>query len=651
MNLILIATIFLLSISTSFGFRQASTDSLMARWHLVENGTLKMSDSLKARLLLDIGIAVSYDTPDSAFSYYDKALELSQNFKSLTGDILNMKGYANYILGNYDLALIFFVDALEIHQSLANDIGISKSLNSISLIYETQKNYDQALQFQWRSVIHSLRSGDKNRLISNYFNLSIIHDHAGNYDSALFYITKSLDLSLENKNHHMYSMALNRRGEVYLHKGNYSEAEKSYREVLDSENYEDSWEDCFAYAGLAKVYQRQGQYNKSIEYGLTSLAIAREMNSKWEIAQGAMILYENYKTKKDFSSALQMHELYKQYNDSLFNERKEKEINYLHLRQNELEKAQLTKENAFNKAIIKQNYLWILFFAVLGITLMVWGIVLNKNNKQKQLLNKELLRRNESIAERNQMIEKQNLTLNELNESKNQLLSIIGHDMRGPINNIKAILEIIRRGGLGEEDQKKVFDDLYRTTNAVSDTMNNMLSWASSQLNGIQIQSDRVQISEVVDNLKEFYNQSANEKEIDLIHHRNEDVYAWFDVDHLKTALRNILSNAIKFTSRKGKITISYQEEQGFVKLVIADTGIGIATDSINDVFKFRGRSKSIGTNNEKGTGIGLMLSKEFIESNGGQIEVASEFGVGTEFILTLPVADRITNVMNSVSA
>lgn len=442
----------------------------------------------------------------------------------------------------------------------------------------------------------------------------------------------------------MYSMSLNRRGEVYLHKENYSEAEKNYREVLENENYEDSWENCFAYAGLAKVYQKQGQFNKSIEYGLISLSIARQMNSKWEIAQSAMILYENYKAKKDFSNALQMHELYKQYNDSLFNERREKEINYLHLKQNELEKAQLTKENAFNKALIKQNYLWIIFFAVLGITFMVWGIVLNKNIKQKQLLNKQLLRKNESIAERNAMIEKQNAALNELNESKNQLLSIIGHDMRGPINNIKAILEIIRRGGLGETDQKKVFDDLYRTINAVSGTMNNMLSWASSQLNGIQIQAERVQISAVVESLMEFYNQSANEKKIELVHHRNEEIYTWFDVDHLKTALRNILSNAIKFTKRNGKITISYKKEQDVVKLVIADTGIGIAAENIENVFKFRGRSKSIGTNNEKGTGIGLMLSKEFIESNGGQIEVASELGVGSEFILTLPAVDSVKN-------
>ncbi len=635
------------------GAEPTSSDSLISKWRLVEKGYPEIPDSLQAKLLFDLGEALSYDKPDSALAYYHKALVLSKNgnYKRLTGDILNKVGFTNYILGNYDMALTFFMEALEIHELLKNDLGIAMSLNHISLIYETQKNFQKALRYQWKSLVYSIRSGNKNRLISNYFNLSIIHDGAKNYDSALFYLTRSLALSIENKNHHMYSMSLNRRGEVYLHMDKYNEAEMSYSEVLDSKNYRDNWEDCFAYAGLAKVHQMRGQYDKSIEYGLMSLAIARQMNSKWEIAQDALILYKSYKAKNDYNKGLLMHELYKQYSDSIFNEAKEKEINFLHLRQNELERLQLAKENALNREIIKQNYLWIVFFAALGIILTIWGVVLHKNNKEKQLLNKQLKRKNENIAERNAMIEKQNISLNKLNESKNQLLSIVGHDMRAPINNIKGILEIIKEGGLKEADQKRVFNDLYKTIGTVSGTMNNMLAWASSQLNGIQIQSTQIRLCEVVDDLLELFAQSANEKDIKLIHHRNEDMHVWFDVDHLKTALRNILNNAIKFTDKEGEITIRYNEVQGYVKLLVADTGIGIATSDIKNIFKFRGRSKSIGTNNEKGTGIGLMLSKKFIESNGGQIEVTSTPGVGTEFTLTLPITNIIKNGANAMTA
>ena len=160
MNRILTVFTFLLIISTTFGFRKASTDSLVYKWKQLEAGQLVMSDSLKARLLIDIGAAMTYETPDSAIDYYNEALELSrgQGNDMQTGEILNSIGFTNYVLGNYDLALTFFVDALEIHQSLANDIGIAKSLNHISLIYETQKNFDQALKYQWRSIVHSIRS-------------------------------------------------------------------------------------------------------------------------------------------------------------------------------------------------------------------------------------------------------------------------------------------------------------------------------------------------------------------------------------------------------------------------------------------------------------------------------------------------------------
>ncbi|MFZ1806825.1 MAG: tetratricopeptide repeat protein, partial [Cyclobacteriaceae bacterium] len=157
MKLRLNLLVFSIAISATFGYTQSGIDSLVAKWKLVEEGRLEMEDSLQARLLLDIGVIVSYDAPDSSFEYFEKALQLSQNgnLKSLTGDILNRIGYTNYILGNYDLALVYFVDGLELHQAQLSDMGIATSLNHISLIYETQKNYQQALKFQWRSMVHS----------------------------------------------------------------------------------------------------------------------------------------------------------------------------------------------------------------------------------------------------------------------------------------------------------------------------------------------------------------------------------------------------------------------------------------------------------------------------------------------------------------
>lgn len=645
----------LFSLGLAFCVRaQTNTvDSLFNKWHEVERGDVVLADSSKAKLLFNLGEEIMYHYPDSALVYYKMALVLAQNnqLHKLYGDLLNKIGYVDYILGNYDLSLTYFVKANEIHQQLENDEGIAVSLNHISLIYDTQANYQKALEYQWKSIGYSKRTNSVNRLISNYFNLSIVHDAMKSYDSAIHYLNQSMALSTANENHHLFVMAMNRMGEVFLHKGDYLEAERCYRKVLGYQGYQDKWENCFAYAGLAQTYQALEQFDESIKYGLISLEIATQMKSKWEISHGAGILYESFKRMHNFEQALAMHELFKQYSDSLFNESKEKEINFLHLKQNELERTQLAKENAFQKTVIQQNYQWFVFFIVLGGVLIGWGIILYRNNRVKLLLNKKLIRKNESIASRNAMIEEQNEKLNTLNETKNQILSIIGHDMKGPISNIKSILEIIKMGNMTGEEQRMVFNDLYRTINSVSDTMNNMLAWASSQLNGLQIHPDRIDMEMLVDSLIELFRGSANAKDIEINHQRGDKVIAWADVNQLRTALRNIISNAIKFTKRGGSVTINYHTEGSQVIIKVSDTGIGIAPDYLPEVFNFNGRSRSVGTNNERGTGIGLMLSKEFINSNDGEIEVTSELGKGTVFKIRLPNAERVKQRLSVVTA
>ncbi|MGE0589965.1 MAG: ATP-binding protein [Cyclobacteriaceae bacterium] len=620
----------------------AQSDSLLIQWQQVANGELDLSDADKVSLLIRIGESIRFHSPDSALSFYEIAYPIAreQGMQQQIGDLLNMRGYVHYILGNYDLALSYFVDALAIHEELENAIGISKSLNYIALIYETQKNYSQALLYQWRSIVYSKISGDTTRLIANYYNISIVHDADGAPDSALYYLDKAQKLSEAQNNHHMYSMAMNRRGDVMFDLGRYDEAERLYRQVLNYPYYKDNWETCFANSGLAQVYMKTQKYDASIEHGLVALEVARQMRSKWEISNAARILFESYKAQNNYERALSMHELYKSYSDSLYSQAKEKEINYLHLKQNETERDRLAKENALQRATIEKSNLWIGFFIVLGILMAIWGLALYQNSRHRLLSNKQLIKKNENIAERNAKIEEQNRELNALNETKNQLLSIIGHDMRGPINNIKTILEIIKDGRLSQSDQERVFKDLYKTISSVADTMNNMLSWASSQLKGLQINPGTIKLVSVVNDKVDFFTPSAAEKGIIIEHDSNEDVFVFADVNHLKTVLRNLISNAIKFTRRNGKVTISYRNlESDEVEIKVRDTGVGIPEDQLNNIFQFTGRSQSVGTNNERGTGIGLMLSKEFIESNKGKISVSSKVGVGTEFVIVLPAA------------
>lgn len=632
------------SLLSPFSLAAFSTraDSLRSVWRGVLSESISISVNEKLDLLYEIGESLRNKAPDSSLYFYQLAYDVAQanNLTLKKGTILNRIGYANYMLGNFSQALPLFMEALSIHQQLQNDAGISASLNSIGLIYETQKNYKQALAYQWRSRFYSKRSRDPDRLISNYYNLSMIHDDMGNYDSALTYLNRSIAACQASENERMLAMSFNRLGLVYFHLGDLEEAKKSYRQSLEIQSPDNKWEACFSFTGLARVYRQQGDIDTSLELALESFQLANQTKSKWEISDAAYILYENYKSRMDFEKALKMLEIAKQYADSLFNEDRDKELNYLHLMQNESEKNRLSRENELQKSVIEQSNLWVGFFITVGILLGIWGLSLYQNNRHRTAMNGQLKKKNQNIEERNATIEKQNEELNELNEAKNQLLSIVGHDMRGPIHNIKTILEIIKDGRLSPADQEKVFDNLYKTVGSVAETMDNMLTWASSQIKGLQIVQVHVDVAELVDETMKMFMGLAHEKEIRLVHEKMDGILVLVDANHFKTVLRNLISNAIKFTKRYGQVTIEYQRhENNQVVIHVIDNGVGIPLERFDRIFKFNGRSQSVGTANERGTGIGLMLSKEFIESNNGRIEVSSEEGVGSRFSIWLPGA------------
>lgn len=596
----------------------------------------------KVAVLFEMAEEVRLNSPDSALYYYHLALEWADasNLTLQKGNILNKSGYANYMLGNFEKALPLFVEALEIHNQLGNDIGISTSLNYIGLIYEAQENHPDALKYQWKSLAYSEKAKDADRLMSNYYNLSMIHDEMAELDSSLFYAEKAISLSKRENSQRRLAQSYNRAGIVYLHLNRLDDSKKAFESSLAIQSADNYWEACFSYAGLAQVHQLRGENKEAIGVARQSLELAKELRSKWDIVEASRILYECYKAENDFSRALAMLEVSKQYSDSLFNETKVKEINHLHLMRNESERDRLEKENALQKSAIEQSNLWVGFFVVVGILLAIWGIAQYRNNSQRSVLNEQLRKNNESIAERNAKIEEQNRELNELNETKNQLLSIIGHDMRSPINNIKIILKIIKEGRLSAQDQEKVFDDLYKTVSSVAETMNNMLTWASSQLKGIQITPVRISVAQVVEDSMRIFVPPAESKEIELYHEEDDRVMVYADTNHLQTILRNLISNAVKFTKRHGRVSIKYRYvDEHNVAIEVADTGVGMSSEKIKQLFKFKGRSQSVGTSNELGTGIGLMLTKEFVESNQGKIEVTSEDGFGSRFTIILPAA------------
>lgn len=247
--------------------------------------------------------------------------------------------------------------------------------------------------------------------------------------------------------------------------------------------------------------------------------------------------------------------------------------------------------------------------------------------------NREL---NTKVEERTAELSQKNAQLEELTQQQNQLFSLIGHDLRGPIGTLGEALNLLRKdASLRTED---FFDMLRLSTNQAYLMLNNILYWAQSKQSSakIQPQPELCLSADILNQLEELFSPALNAKKISLEREETENLHLWADREMLGTVLRNLLSNAIKFSPEKSTIHLSTQANKNFGMITIRDEGIGMNAQEKEKLFEI-GHSKS-GTAGESGTGLGMVISKTFVEAMSGELEVKSEPGRGSEFKLSLPL-------------
>jgi signal transduction histidine kinase len=227
--------------------------------------------------------------------------------------------------------------------------------------------------------------------------------------------------------------------------------------------------------------------------------------------------------------------------------------------------------------------------------------------------------------------------LKESVESQQKLFSIIAHDLRGPLGNFVQILEMITNGRNLEEDMKNMFlEELKTASGSTFSLLENLLNWSTSQTNTIKIEPERLNISKILNENVEMMRVAAYRKYINMTIEADEGLSAVCDSNSINLVIRNLLSNAIKFTKRNGQIWVTARDSGGNICVEIADNGIGMEKSTIDKLFKMGAFRSTFGTEREKGTGIGLLLCKDFIERNGGEIHVESVPGEGSRFVFTL---------------
>ncbi len=257
---------------------------------------------------------------------------------------------------------------------------------------------------------------------------------------------------------------------------------------------------------------------------------------------------------------------------------------------------------------------------------------------------KTILQQNEELTELNinleKKVEQRTQELRELNATKDKFFSIIAHDLKNPFNTLMGFTELLLEN-LNDYNQEKLeefISILHETSKQSYALLENLLEWSRSQTGRIQMNPEKIDLYELVEENINLLLNHASKKKIKLINEIASPSIVTADANMIRTVIRNLVSNAIKYTNENGIITASASQDNGSVKVSIADTGIGMIPENVEKLFRIDVNYSTKGTANETGTGLGLILCKEFINKNGGKIWVESEFGKGSRFKFTLPI-------------
>jgi two-component system sensor histidine kinase/response regulator len=282
------------------------------------------------------------------------------------------------------------------------------------------------------------------------------------------------------------------------------------------------------------------------------------------------------------------------------------------------------------------NIFFYLFNQLLAIVFIFYGLFLIK--RENTGYQQSILQQKEAITANERLLQRQTDELTELNAVKNKLFSIIAHDLKSPIYALRNLFRNMQEYDLPANDIKEMVPEVVNELTYTSSLMENLLLWARSQMQADSVKAQPIDISGLIKDVARLLQLQAKAKQIRVVLQVEEDLGAFADKDMISLVLRNLLSNAIKYTPEKGTITLSAQKAVMGVEVMVRDTGKGMDQDAIEKISQ-NNYYTTKGTAGESGTGLGLMLCKEFLSRNGGALHIHSEPGKGSTILFTLPDA------------
>ena len=587
-----------------------------------------------------MGISKSYlkSEHEEAFKECEK-VELNAKVNGFVDELILIKlDFAEIYkhVGEITKALEYQVAAYHLADSANMNDLISITLNSQAESYIELEDLEKADQCLKRSLKHAKLYNQEELIAETHIIFGDLYMKAFNHELALQHYMSARDIYLKFEKDIQIAISIFKIAKCYF---GMTDREKAFQYHLNALTIRNRIKDR---TGLAESYNEigllcieNGEYLRAINNLKLGLNNAEMINSNILMQQSFDYLHRGYLKLDNYKKAQYYLNKFSGISDLIYaeaSERKIKEIENqkeIEIRDQQIENLEEMKRKT-EQQLSTSRYL-ILTLTLLLVVIIVSIIIFIRYYRDKRKINEELKEINEKVV-------RQNERLVELNGTKDKFFSIIAHDLKGPLNSLTAFSQLLinHTASLSEQEIRTIASDLEKSLKNLYELLENLLGWALSQTGKIDFKMENFRISEIVKENIRLLSKAASNKmiKIELLVDEQQIVYA--DKNSVRTIFRNLLSNAIKFTKEEGLITIFIDEWKDSVEVGVKDNGVGIEDENLQKIFDISAKHTTLGTNQEKGTGLGLILCKEFVERNGGKINVTSKHGLGTTFTFSL---------------
>ncbi len=529
-------------------------------------------------------------------------------------------------IGDLNTAIEHYLISLEMAEELADSTLLAVILDNLGRMNTDLDNLEIAETYISQALEIAISIGNLRNQLTSHLNLGIVQNMLEKYSDSENNFKRVIEISEQLGNVQGKIQGLYNLGDLYKKMGNYEMALQKFEESnLLGDEYNIAIARYYNQRGKADVYSAQNDYDRSIDIYKDVLQIAEEFSSADMIVHSNKNLFETYTRSGDTLSAYPYLMRYSEMQDSLSALEQEQAIArqevLLGLR-TERETRELT-ENALAQE--QQGRMIITFLLVLLLFILAGLLVLIFTKIRD-----------------NKLLESQKKELVKANEDKDQLLSVLSHDLRTPITSIQGVIQLIRSNLIGEDELNSALNQIDVKLRKEMNTLTNYLQWAKNQKDGFKPSMSAVDLTNIINDVLSDFEKVANNKNITIENHLPETALIYADKQMVYVILRNLISNALKYTPKSGKVVLRFTHSNDRAIFSIEDDGEGIPKENYDRIFDPFHTSNE-GTDGEIGTGLGLAICKDFAQIQGASIYFESDSEKGTTFFVDfkLPVTQN----------